>query len=211
MNIGIIGRARVGKDTAGKWFIDERGYRRIGFADALKDVALKVDPIVDVYDHGDSIDTLSEVLQLPPVVDFRRPLSNVDRRAPWERAKDVVPEVRRILQELGSAMRGVDPDIWIRPVLAKAIEANDCGVPVVVTDVRYPNEVAALTRAGFRLIHIERPGVPWLDHESENSIGAEDAQYLVQNDGGVPHLYEQLERIWTDIHALESARQAFRH
>jgi hypothetical protein len=201
---------RVGKDTAGKWFTDERGYRRVAFADALKEAALKVDPIVEVYDYGDGIDTLSDALQRPPVVDWRRPVSNVDRRAPWERAKDVVPEVRRILQELGSAMRAVDPDIWIRPVLAKAIEANDAGVPVVVTDVRYPNEVAALKRAGFRLLHIERPGVPQLNHESENSVGAEDAHYLVRNDGDLAYLGEQLERIWDEIHALESARFAMK-
>lgn len=209
MNIGIIGRARAGKDTAGKWFVDGRGYRRVAFADALKEAALKVNPMVDVYDYGDGVDTLSDVLQRPPVVDYRRPYSNVDRRAPWERAKDEVPEVRRILQELGSAMRAVDPDIWIRPVLAKAIEANDAGVPVVVTDVRYPNEVEALKRAGFRLLHINRPGVPQLDHESER-LGPEAAHYLVQNDGDLAHLGEQLERIWDDIHALESARMAMK-
>jgi dephospho-CoA kinase len=197
MNIGIIGRARVGKDTAGKWFVDERGYRRVAFADALKEAALKVDPIVHpvVWPSGKGVD------------DFH--LSEIVSKIGWERAKDEFPEVRRILQELGSAMRAVDPDIWIRPVLANAIEANDAGVPVVVTDVRYPNEVDALKRAGFRLLHIERPDVPRLDHESER-LGPEAAHYLVQNDGDFAHLSEQLERIWDEIHALESARMAMK-
>jgi hypothetical protein len=194
MNVGIIGRARAGKDTAGKWLVDERGYRRVAFADALKGAALKVDPIVDDGNVGYSF----TAARLSEVVDGYG----------WERAKEI-GDTRRILQELGSAMRAVDPDIWIRPVLEKAIEANDAGVPVVVTDVRYPNEVDALKRSGFRLLHINRPGTPQLDHESER-LGPEAAQYLVQNDGDLAHLSEQLERIWDEIHALESARMAMK-
>lgn len=190
MNVGIIGRARVGKDTAGKWLVDERGYRRVAFADALKDAALKVDPIVEVDSSGEDYRLAENVTEFG-----------------WEAAKDD-DEVRRFLQELGSAMRAVDPEIWIRPVLAKAIEANDAGVPVVVTDVRYPNEVAALKRAGFRLLHIARADVPQLDHESETSVGPEDAHYLVQNNEDIPALHFQLDTIWDEIHALESARMA---
>jgi hypothetical protein len=197
MNIGIIGRARSGKDTAGKWLVDERGYRRVAFADALKEAALKVDPVIEVTAYGEIEERLSDVLQMPPVVDWRRPFSNVDRRSPWERAKDEYPEVRRILQELGSAMRAVDPDIWIRPVLAKAIEANDAGVPVVVTD-------------GFYLVHINRPDVPQLDHESERDLGPEDARYLVQNDGSLYDLYARMEVVWTEIHHLESIKHGAR-
>ncbi|MEV5319155.1 hypothetical protein AB0K92_16120 [Streptomyces sp. NPDC052687] len=194
MNIGIIGRARVGKDTAGKWFVDERGYRRVAFADALKEAAWKVNPWISV----DAWPTFP-----------RRLADKVAGPNSWERAKDDYPEVRRILQELGAAMRAVDPDIWIRPVLAQAIQANDAGTPVVVTDVRYPNEVDALKRAGFRLIHIDRPGVPQLDHESER-LGPEAAHYLVQNDGSLYDLYARIEVVWTEIHALESARMAMK-
>ncbi|MFD5161037.1 hypothetical protein ACFWMJ_23660 [Streptomyces hawaiiensis] len=191
MNIGIIGRARSGKDTAGKWLVDGRGYRRLAFADALKEAALRVDPLIPVHDGQ-----------------YWR-LTDLAKSVGWEYAKNTYPEVRRILQELGSAMRAVDLDIWIRPVLAAAIEANDAGVPVVVTDVRYPNEVEALKRSGFRFLHIDRPGIPQLDHESER-LGPEAAHYLVQNDGDLAHLSEQLERIWDEIHALESARMAMK-
>ncbi|WP_406161002.1 hypothetical protein [Streptomyces canus] len=192
MNIGIIGRARVGKDTAGKWLVDGRGYRRIGFADALKAAALKVDPIVGVDDEGAAFH-LSEVIRL----------------LGWEEAKEAA-EVRRFLQELGSAMRTVDPEIWIRPVLAEAIEANDASVPVVVTDVRYPNEVESLRRAGFYLLYINRPGVPQLDHESENSLGPEDADYHIFNGGSLDKLRSDVEGVWERVHALESARMALR-
>ncbi|MFF3140397.1 hypothetical protein ACFVRU_01360 [Streptomyces sp. NPDC057927] len=192
-NIGIIGRARTGKDTAGKFFVDGHGYRRVGFADALKEAALALDPIVgcDVNYDGTMV--------------WEHSLAERVAEEGWEAAKGY-PEVRRILQHLGAAMRAVDEEIWLRAALAKAQEANEQGVPVVITDVRYRNEAAALVRAGFHLIHINRPGIPQLDHESERDLGPEDARYLVQNDGDVAHLGEQLERIWDEIYALESVR-----
>jgi hypothetical protein len=191
-NIGIIGRARVGKDTAGEWLVNQRGYRRVALADPLKEAALKVDPLIPVHDGQ-----------------YWR-LASLVRSLGWERIKDMYPEVRRTLQHLGAAMRDVDPEIWLRAALAKAQEANEQGVPVVITDVRYRNEAASLVRAGFHLIHINRPGIPQLDHESERDLGPEDARYLVQNDGDVAHLGEQLERIWDEIYALESARHSNR-
>lgn len=190
-NIGIIGRARAGKDTTGEWFVNNRGYRRIGFADALKEAALKLDPIVGTDDAY----RLVEGERLSEAVGFWG----------WEQAKEE-PEVRRVLQELGAAMRAVDEDVWLRAALKKVQAANEAGVPVVITDVRYRNEAAALIRAGFHLLHVNRPGIPQLDHESERDLGPEDARYLVQNDGTVDDLHAQLELIWGEIHAVESAR-----
>ncbi|WP_435613285.1 hypothetical protein [Streptomyces sp. bgisy159] len=195
MNVGIIGRARSGKDTAGRYFVDGHGYRRVALADPLKEAALRLDPIVDLAEHGDySVD-----------------LSTVVADLGWEGAKDAHPEVRRILQEFGAAIRALDEDFWLRAALKKTQEINDYGVPVVITDVRYHNEAASLVRAGFHLIHIDRPGVPQLDHESERSLGPEDARYLVRNDEDLPELYAQLGRVWDEIYALESARSLHVH
>ncbi len=192
-NIGIIGRARVGKDAAGKWLVDERGYRRVAFADALKLAAWKIDPYI-YSDFGY----------------LRRLSDRVTGEASYERAKDEYPEVRRILQELGSAMRDVDPDIWIRPVLEKTRDANESGVPVVITDVRYPNEAATLKRAGFHLVYIERPGIPQLDHESEGALTAEDADYHIVNDGSVDYLRLTVETVADRIYDIESRRHLAR-
>lgn len=198
MNVGIIGRARVGKDTAGEWFVNERGYRRVAFADPLKEAALRLDPIVEsrAYAYGEE-----------PVITRLREVVGAGR---WEEAKDYFPEVRRILQELGSAMRAIDEDFWLRQALKKTQEANDAGVPVVITDVRYRNEAESLVRAGFQLLHVDRPGVPQMDHESERTLGPEDARYLVRNDGSTADLFARLYVIWEEIHALESARFALK-
>ncbi|WDM16730.1 hypothetical protein J3S85_37835 [Streptomyces lavenduligriseus] len=192
MNVGIIGRARSGKDTAGAWFVEQRGYRRVALADPLKEAALRLNPIVT--SQHDEPGHLLEVI----------------RTYGWEGAKDTYPEVRRTLQELGAAMRALDEDFWLRLALKRTQEANDAGVPVVITDVRYRNEAKSLVRAGFHLLHIDRPGVPHLSHESEGALGPEDARYLVRNDGTYDDLHAQLDRIWEEIHAVESARFALK-
>lgn len=196
MNIGIIGRARSGKDTAGRWLVDQRGYRRVALADPLKEAALRLDPIVvpPDSDYGIPGDTLAEV------VGYRG----------WEYAKDRLPETRRILQELGASIRALDEDFWLRLALKAAQEANDAGVPVVITDVRYRNETESLRRSGFHLVYIERPGVERMDHESENSLTPADADFVITNDDTLPQLLRHVERIWERIHALESRRFAMK-
>ncbi|MFB7114053.1 hypothetical protein [Streptomyces sp. NPDC056291] len=188
-NIGIIGRARVGKDTAGAWLIDNRGYRRVAFADPLKAAALELDPIVEVTGVGDYYRLGEEVA-----------------RWGWEGVKDDTPEVRRILQELGRSIRTLDPEFWLRLALKTTQEANDAGVPVVITDVRYPNEAEALRRAGFHLIYIHRPGVPQLDHESEGALTAGDADYRIVNSGDVYDLHQELSLVADRIYNIESRK-----
>ncbi|MFE6493409.1 hypothetical protein [Streptomyces sp. NPDC057748] len=191
MNIGIIGRARVGKDTAGQWLVDNRGFRRVAFADPLKAAALELDPIVGTDDS----DRCVEGERLSDVVSFWG----------WEQAKEE-PEVRRILQELGAAVRAIDPEFWLRAALTKVSAANEDGVPCVITDVRYPNEVDSLRRAGFHLVYIDRPGVPQLNHESEGALTEEDADYLIHNDGDRAHFLREVENLYGKVERFESRR-----
>lgn len=196
MNIGIIGRARTGKDTMGQWLVDQRGYRRVAFADALKEAALKVDPVIDDGNAGYRFQAAR--------------LSEVVGGYGWERAKEI-GDTRRFLQELGAAVRALDEDFWLRAAMKQVMEANDAGVPVVITDVRYPNEAESLRRAGFHLVYIDRPGVPQMDHASENSLTADDADYVIVNDGALHDFHNDLRVIVERIYAIESARSVHVH
>lgn len=198
MNIGIIGRARVGKDTAGAWLVRERGYQRVAFADALKDAALRVDPIITADEWEDEYNPANHG------VDEVRLSKHVEEEG-WEGAK-AWPEVRRFLQELGAAMRQVDPRIWIHAALTEVDAANDIGRPVVITDVRYPNEIEALRARGFHLLYLDRPGIPHLVHESEGALGPEDADYTVMNGGTVVDLEAAVHLFHKRVHDAESAR-----
>ncbi|MFE7624231.1 hypothetical protein [Streptomyces sp. NPDC057509] len=200
-NIGITGRARVGKDTAGRWLVENRGYRRVALADPLKEAALRLDPIIQVET---ALDEYSEKYN------YNVGLRWVVDDHGWEGAKDKFPEVRRILQELGASIRAIDEDFWLRAAMAKVQAANEAGVPCVITDVRYPNEAASLKRAGFHLLHIDRPGVPQLDHESEGALTSADADYALVNDGTQELFLAKLQIAVSHIYADESRRHSNR-
>lgn len=142
-HIALMGRAGSGKDAAASRLISRYQFVRVAFADPLKRVALGADPIVG-----------SEPTGYGPLP-LR--LSDVVRREGWDTAKSR-PEVRRVLQRLGQAVRDTDAGFWLRLALATVDVADRWNVPVVITDCRYTNEAETLRRRGFLLVRVERPG-----------------------------------------------------
>lgn len=174
--VGITGRAQHGKDTIGQLLVEEYGFQRYGFADQLKELALRVDPWITTSWGG-----------LNPAVPDR--LSRKVSRAGWEDAKQN-PEVRRTLQELGTSVRDIiGPDAWVNALLRQVLA--DAPERVVITDVRFPNEQAFVYQKlhGW-MFRVTRPGfdngvdpnhpselhVPQLtcDMDFENSLGVEE-------------------------------------
>lgn len=188
-NIALMGRARSGKDTIAKRLIHQDAYVRVAFADPLKDMALRIDPIV-----GSDTDALAAPGET---------LSDVVGYWGWERAKDNVPEVRRFLQYLGQSIREQDEDFWLRQGLRKLDEAAKWNLPAVVTDVRYPNEYEALRDRGFKMVRVLRPEpgeiIDWNsiggDHESETALSQHDYDVLVRNNGPLAQLYQDADAL----------------
>ncbi|MFJ5911608.1 hypothetical protein [Streptomyces californicus] len=151
---------------------------RVAFADPLKDSALRLDPIVGA--ESTSYGSL-------PIR-----LSDVVNRYGWDRAKHAYPEVRRTLQNLGEAVRGDDPEFWLRIALNQVATADRWNVPVVVSDVRHVNEADALRASGFLMVRIERPGATAggeaARHVSELDLDAYPADAVIHNNGTVAEL-----------------------
>lgn len=83
----------------------------------------------------------------------------------YEGAKANVPGIREYLQDLGIAVREhLGPDTWVNA----AFRRWDPSVPTVFTDVRFPNEIAAIRERGGIIIRIDRVGnEPVNSHVSE--------------------------------------------
>lgn len=138
--IGLAGKARAGKDTAGQFLVDHHGFTRVAFADKLKEAAYQLDPIIQPLTYGH--------LNLQEVVDHYG----------WEKAKDEYPEIRRILQALGTeaGWKIHGHNLWVNAA-ATTIDALPVGTPVVITDVRFPHEVAWIRSQGGIITEIVRP------------------------------------------------------
>ena len=193
--VGLIGHARSGKDTFASFLIAEAGYQRFAFADPMKSAALALDPIVRI--ETDETGHLSLFPQTSPI---HRRLSSVVGDIGWERAKEI-REVRRTLQRLGTEM-GRDvlgEDVWVRTTLDKALPVATREHPVVITDVRFPNEAEAISAAGGVLVRIVRPGSGAVGatalHSSETALDGWHTDFTVLNDSTLRDLSTQAANI----------------
>lgn len=183
-DIALLGYSRSGKDTAGAHLVDTFGYVRVSFADPVRDALLALDPIVSAYTDqfgDDHRDVSAETVRLSEVV----------RSLGWERAKDAYPEVRDLLQRLGTDVvrKRVHDRAWIWQAGRGIGAAWNARKHVVVTDVRFPNEADHLRDNGFRLVWVDRPGHgPTNEHESEVALGPRDADVTLTNAGSVDDL-----------------------
>lgn len=170
MIVGLTGKKRSGKDTFATTLIRDYGFQRVAFADALKEAALALDPIV------------AQACGCTGEAPIR--LSEVVTAMGWEQAKEV-QEVRRTLQRFGVGIRDIAPDFWIDAAVMKMDGPGD----YVVTDVRFPNEVGAIEDLRGHVVRIERPGLASDDqHASETALDDYDAPYAIVNGGTVDDL-----------------------
>jgi hypothetical protein len=180
-NIALMGRARSGKDSVAARLVSEHGYMRVAFADPLKEMALSLNPIIRYERAGGGY----LACHLSQVVSWHG----------WEYAKDNFPEVRRVLQRLGQAVRDGDPDFWLRQALMSLDMLALFGLPAVVTDVRYPNEADALKARGFTLVRMTRAQQLTDGHESENALGDYAPDMTLTNDGTLADLAREVDKL----------------
>lgn len=178
--IGIGHVARTGKDTAANALSRDLGFKRVAFADKLKELALKANPIV------------TTAVQTTNVGAGRGRLDWVVQGVGgWEEAKNVYPEVRKFLQNLGVGARELfGEDFWVKQALNNPYGID---VDIVVSDVRFLSEAAAVKEAGGYLIRIDRPGHSAMGHVSETQlVDFEGWDAIIMNDGSVQDLEDRV-------------------
>lgn len=171
---GMMGYAQSGKDTFASFLI-EHGFQRVAFADTLRDMLYALDPMAAQF----------ETERVRTVVN----------RVGWDRAKTEYPEIRSLLQRLGTeaGRDTLDPNLWVLMGEQKIEAANG---PVVVTDCRFPNETYMIRRRGGTLIWVDRPGVgPANGHASEHSVSRADADIVIENKGTLDDLRSAAEAL----------------
>ena len=126
-----------------------------------------------------------------------------------------------LLQWLGNTMRQRNPDVWINK-LSTMIQLTKDPVPnLVVTDVRYPNEVQALKKLGFTIVKVQVPVEVSVErckateinfteelllHESEQLAQSNEQyyDYIIENTGTLEELYKKVDKM---MEVLQSGLQ----
>lgn len=209
MIIGICGFIGSGKDTIADYLVNLHHFRRESFANSLKDAVSQVFG----WDR-----TLLE--------------GRTKHAREWREVRDdwwstrlgmeITP--RWVLQQWGTEVcrRNFHDDIWIAALENKLRNSQD---DIVISDCRFPNEIAAIRATGGRVIRVVRGPEPdwyqdavnanagrgnmsWLIskdrisrlgiHASETSWVGTKFDAVLDNNGTLDHLYQQVKQLVID-------------
>lgn len=206
--IGICGLIGSGKGTAADILVENHGYKKISFADALKDGVAAMFGYDRALLEGDTAES-------------REWREKPDKFWTKECGEDMSP--RLILQLVGTdAMReGFFKDVWVA-IVKKQIQENP-DVNWVIADCRFPNEQNVIKELGGQVWHVRRGDEPdWWDtavianslndsegpivtecisvledlgiHSSEYSFAREDEYFneIIDNNGTLDELKNQV-------------------
>jgi len=149
MIIGICGFIGSGKDTVADYLTNFHEFRRESFANSLKDAVAQVFG----WDRTMLEGRTKQAREWREQVD------------PWWSDRLKMPELtpRWVLQHWGTEVcrHGFHDDIWIASLENKLRHSQD---DVVISDCRFPNEIAAIKRAGGQVVRVVRgPEPEWYD------------------------------------------------
>lgn len=197
--IGISGLIGSGKDTVADYLVNYHGFRRESFAGTLKDAV----SAVFGWDRTMLEGRTRQSREWREQVDewWARRLSMPDLTPRW------------VLQYWGTDVlrNHFHDEIWVASLENKLLKSQD---NIVISDVRFPNEVAAIRGVGGKLICIERgPKPEWYNdavdglnmrhfwpsvHPSEYSWVRTRFDLVINNDGTVDDLYTQIKNLVGD-------------
>lgn len=172
--VGLTGLAGSGKSTVASLLADRYGFVVFGFADAMRDALLTLDPM------------LSEHMRLRPLVSAFG----------WDKVKRTYPEARRLLQVFGTdVVRALDPQFWVTALDRKLSEHPEAK-RVVVADVRFDNEAEWVHSLGDRSrVYMVQRDVERMAHTSESGIRPDLLSGVIDNRRSLAELAEMVEAL----------------
>lgn len=150
--IGLGGRLGAGKDALGDKLVEHHGFQKMGMSDALHRFLMLQNPIVSIQPSKHGL-----YGSFPTVFDWTR-YADLTNEVGYVNAK-LHKEYREILQRTGTdAGREVlGEQVWV-DAAARTIGRHWAeGHPVVITGMRYSNELAMVRALGGTLVWVERP------------------------------------------------------
>lgn len=194
--IGFSGKKRTGKDTAADHLASVKHYTKLAFADPIKDAAQEIFRFTDEQLYGGLKEEMDDYWGFTP---------------------------RWSMQVIGTDLfrEQVDEDVWVKSALRRILQEKP--LYWAISDVRFPNEVAAIHAAGGFVVHIERPEVeptltPWKKklveifpsmfslfgseyHPSEIALDGKDFlfDYHMMNNRSLPGFIERVNKILSRI------------
>jgi len=179
--ICIIGNIGVGKSTVAE-ILKNNDYVELTFASPVKDIALILG-----FDYKDVYGTQEDKLKIN---DF---WSVSGREFMQKFATDIMRNKLNKHIDLNLDRK----TIWVRLCEKKIIDLLNNNKKIIVSDGRFPDEIDMIKQLGGKIIKIQRSNNIYkiINHESENYIDKINADIVINNDGSITDLEENLKKI----------------
>ena len=171
--IGISGYTDSGKDIVISHLV-EKGWAVASFAERIRSSLYTLNPRVTadsrVSDYVDQYD--------------------------WDIAKTTSPEIKALLQRLGTEVgrNTIGENVWIDLTLSDIPD----GVRVVITDCRFPNEASKVQELGGQVWRVSSPDSrPGNDHISETALDDYGFNAIIHHEGNTEVLRQMLDDLLT--------------
>jgi hypothetical protein len=218
MIIGVCGFIGSGKDTIADYLVNVHEFRRESFANTLKDAV----SAVFGWDRTMLEGRTKQAREWREQVDTW-----------WSKRLDRAITPRWILQYWGTEVcrKGFHDDIWIASLENKLRNSSD---DVVISDCRFPNEIKAIRNQGGIVLRVVRgPEPEWFQdavsvnqgpvrnvtwalakdrmekfnvHASETAWVGTEFDAVLNNNGTLDQLYQQLNDLLQDLRAAKANR-----
>lgn len=212
MIIAFAGNKRSGKDTAANILVNSFNFKKIAFADGVRDLCANV---FDIPKHVFTNDETKEVPFTNPIIIQPEHIADIEVFASingFEITEEShiklsnfigtqLNSPRHVLQIIGTdVVRGsIDDLFWVKETEGRIKKLDD---NVVISDMRFESERSWAKNTGALQVLINRPTIVSNDtHTSENQLGSKsEYDIFITNDYCSASAFEH------DIHAFFSEK-----
>lgn len=196
--IALCGLARSGKDTVADYLVNNYGYTRVAYADAIKDMLCDIFKISNEELNDFKNDEASWLAVYDTLTSTSYEMDSYT---------DLNVTFRNIIENFGQVMKtrfgeSVWSDLLISKIMSQGIKK------VVISDLRFIIEHEGLKEA-FRDLHIfkvNRGLIPMSDHPAENEHVHIGTNLHLDNTKDLSYLYTQIDKYLEERKIIKEAK-----
>lgn len=197
--VGLGGYLRSGKDTVADHLVSEHGFVKMGMSDPLHEMMMRFNPAIFVNPtEAKKANEGNTDIAYKITYGFHS-YSFLTEVLGYVEAKKI-KGYREALQKFGTDVvrNMIDENTWVKLAEKRIREQTEQGNHVVMTSIRFKNEVKLMSKIDAATLWINRPGTGGEStHASENNVNYTDFGSVIENDDTLDHLYSEVD-LWLE-------------
>jgi len=181
MIIGVCGKKYHGKNTVSDYIVKKYGFKEISFSEPLKEICRILFGFNEQQLFGNKKEDIDAKWGISPRKAFQFIGTDVCRKY-----------ISNLIPDIGDTF-------WIKCIMVRINEILKINPNenIVISDVRFQNEIDLLNEIGGYSIKVIRPSIQMVDeHESEKNIDKlMNVNFEIYNDSTKEELHDKLDKL----------------